>query len=95
MRLDLSRRAQADLDDIRDYSMDHFGVARAILYLDGIEEALRCVLSYPEIGAAQADLAAGLRSLRVGEHRLFYRVKRERILIVRLLHKAMNPVRHI
>ncbi|MEJ7935770.1 type II toxin-antitoxin system RelE/ParE family toxin [Sphingobium sp. AN558] len=95
MRLELSRRAQADLDDIRDYSVEHFGLARAILYFDAIEEAFRRVLAYPEIGATQTDLATGLRSLPVGEHRLFYRVERERILIVRLLHKAMNPVRHI
>jgi len=37
MRLELSRRAQADLDDIRDDSVARFGAIRAIDYIDTIE----------------------------------------------------------
>lgn len=50
MRLELSRRAQADLDDIRDYSVERFGVVRAIAYLDEIEDAFRLLLRFPEMG---------------------------------------------
>lgn len=51
MRLELSRRAQADLADIRDYSLAEFGVTQAIAYLDSIESALRRILDFPDIGA--------------------------------------------
>ena len=37
MRLELSRRAESDLADIRDYSVEQFGVERAILYVDEIQ----------------------------------------------------------
>jgi toxin ParE1/3/4 len=95
MRLELSRRAQSDLDDIRDYSVEHFGTARAILYLDAIEQAFRRILSHPEIGVPMPDLAVRLRSVPVGEHRLFYRADGDRVFIVRILHKAMDVMRHL
>jgi len=95
MRLRLSRRAQGDLDAIRDYSVEHYGTARAILYLDGIEQGFRRIVAYPQIGATQPDGVTGLHSLSAGEHRLWYRVDTEEIIIVRVLHKAMDPTRHL
>ncbi|AQR74886.1 type II toxin-antitoxin system RelE/ParE family toxin [Sphingomonas sp. LM7] len=89
MRLELSREAQADLDDIRDYSVAQFGVPRAIAYLDAVEQAFRRVLDFPEIGAVRPELA-GVRSLGCQQHRLFYTVDGETIRIVRILHKAMD-----
>ena len=51
MPLELSRKAQADLDDIRDTSVEQFGVERAILYLDAIEQAFRRLLDHSRIGS--------------------------------------------
>jgi toxin ParE1/3/4 len=95
MRLELSRRAQADLDDIADYSVAHFGAARAILYVDAIEAAFRRLLSHPEIGAPAPDMMPNLRSVPVGEHRVFYLVDVETVLIVRVLHQSMDVRRHL
>ena len=50
MRLELSRTDQADLDDIRDYSVEQFGLARAILCLDAVEQAFRRLVDHPQIG---------------------------------------------
>lgn len=63
MRLELSRRAQADLDDNRDYSVDQFGAARAIAYLDAIEQAFRLMLDTPRIGAVHPAAQPDTRSL--------------------------------
>lgn len=93
MRLELGRRAEADLADIRDYSAQQFGTERAILYLDAIEAAFRRILSLPEIGALRPDLRPGLRALGCQQHRVFYAVKGERVRIVRVLHKAMDGER--
>lgn len=95
MRLELSRRAQTDLDDIRDYSAEHFGLARAIRYLDAIEAAFRRIVDNPKIGESRLDLAATVRSLPMGEHRAYYRVGPETIQILRVLHKAMDAARHL
>ena len=66
MRHELSRRAQADLDDIRDYSVEQFGVERAILYLDEIEQAFRRLIDHPQIGSGRADLGKALLSYPAG-----------------------------
>lgn len=95
MRLELSRRAQADLDDIRDYSIEHFGLERAIRYLDAVEGAFRRILEYPNIGQTRPELGDKLRSLPVGEHRLYYSLGADTILILRVLHKAMDIERYL
>ena len=95
MQLELSRRAQADLDDIRDYSVQQFGLARAIAYLDEIEATFRRVVSFPEVGVARPDLRPGLRALGCQQHRIFYTVEADRIRIRRVLHSAMDATRHV
>ena len=39
-------------------------------------------------------LADGLRRSEIGSHVVFYRVDTEDILIVRVLHQAMDALRH-
>lgn len=93
MRLELSRRARADLDDIRDFSLAEFGTARAAGYLEAIEHAFRRILDFPEIGSMHPNLRPPARSLGCLRHRIFYEIEGERILIVRILHKAMDVER--
>lgn len=95
MRLELSRRAQADLDDIRDYSVEQFGLERAILCLNLIEQAFRRLLDYPHIGSPRHQFAAEVLSYPVGEHRIFYEVRPNEVHILRLVHKAMEVERRV
>lgn len=95
MRLELSRRAQADLDDIRDYSVAEFGVERTVAYLDAVESAFRRIVGFPDIGAVHPTMRPPTRSLRCQQHRIFYEIGRDTILIVRVLHSAMDVERHL
>ena len=95
MRLELSRRAQADLDDIRDHSVAEFGAERAIAYLDAVESAFRRIVEFPEIGAVNPALHPPIRSLGCQQHRIFYETGIDTILILRILHKAMDVQRHL
>jgi toxin ParE1/3/4 len=95
MRLELSRRAQADLDDVRDYSVAEFGAARAIAYLNSIEAAFRRTLEFPAIGSVHARLRPPARSLGCQQHRIFYEVEGETIRVLRILHTAMDTERHL
>ncbi|WP_174298353.1 type II toxin-antitoxin system RelE/ParE family toxin [Sphingomonas bacterium] len=95
MQLELSRRALADLDDIRDFSVERFGLVRAIAYLDAIEQAFRHVLSFPEVGPVFPSADEQTRSLAAGEHRIFYVHDAEKILVLRVLHKRMDVKRRM
>lgn len=94
MQLELSRKAQTNLDDIPDYSIATSGLDRAIAYLDAVEATFRRILSFPEIGAFDPVVPVGLRSLGCQRHRIFYSVNEDRILIVRILHQSMDTNRH-
>ena len=89
MRLELSRRAQADLDDVRDDSVARFGAIRAIDYIDTIEEVFRRLVAYPLSGVKRDGLGE-IRSISAGEHRVFYKVTADTVVIARLLLKAMD-----
>ena len=95
MPLELSRKAQADLDDIRDYSVEQFGVERAILYLDAIEQALRRLLDHSRIGAQRADIEEAVLSYPVGEHRILYEARPGQVRVIRVLHQAMDVERYL
>lgn len=93
MRLKVSRRAENDLADIRDYSVEQFGVERAIAYLDAIEAAFRLIMDYPEIGSVQPKVVPPVRSYAVQRHRIFYAVEADVVLVQRVLHSSMDAGR--
>ena len=91
----ISRDADADLDGILDYSIAEHGRAVAEAYLRTIHAAFDRLSDFPEFGVARSDLSAGLRSLPCGGHHIFYIVEAESVLIARVLHRAMDPARHL
>jgi toxin ParE1/3/4 len=95
MRLELSRKAQADLDDIRNYSIAQYELKRAIDYLDAVERSFRRLMDFPEIGAAHPGLRPGIRSLGCQRHRIFYVIEERGVLILRILHQAADVERQV
>lgn len=95
MRLELSRKAQSDLDDIRNFSVLHFGVDRAIAYLDAFEATFRRILDFPEIGAPHFALTPAVRAIGCQRHRIYYDCSGDTVLIVRILHQAMDVTQQI
>jgi toxin ParE1/3/4 len=94
-RIALSRRADADLADILDYSIAAHGPETAEAYLHAVDAVLARLSHYPELGAARPDLGPGIRSIPAGEHRVYYRYDGQTVLVVRVLHKAMDAERHL
>lgn len=95
MRLELSRKAQSDLDDIRDFSVLHFGVDRAIAYLDAFEATFRRILNFPQIGAPHFALTPATRAIGCQRHCIYYELSGDTVVIVRILHQAMDVARWI
>ncbi len=91
----LSREADRDIDGILQFSIARHGQTTGEGYVHAINGVLDRLSVYPEIGNARDDLAPGLRSFPSGQHRIFYRVEPDRLLIVRVLHKAMDAALHL
>ena len=91
--LDLSPAARADLRDIRVYSVDRFGVEVADSYFLGFDTAFALLREHPMAGAGRADLGNGIRCLLHRRHRIFYYLDGDIVVIVRIVHHAMNARR--
>ena len=92
-KVEFANAAVADLDQIDDYSIDQFGEAGAENYMRGFDEAFALLAAYPFAGAAMPDLGQGLRCLVHRKHRIFYQADDKAVLIIRIIHHAMDARR--
>ena len=86
----LSRRARADVDEIRAHIARDNPVAAGRM-VDRFFDSFVRLASTPGVGRAMPHLGAGdLRVFPVGNYIVFYRRKPNTIEIVRVLHGARN-----
>jgi toxin ParE1/3/4 len=91
----LSPKAQADLEDIWDYTAERWGTAHAAVYLKRIEAAILLVSAQPQLANSAELVRGGYFRFPAGSHVLFFRKLPDRIDIVRVLHSRMDFLRHI
>jgi toxin ParE1/3/4 len=91
----LSPRAQADLDEIWDYSAMQWGDDQAEAYSRQIQAAVELIAKTPHRGRPCEDIRPGYSKLAVGLHVLFYRLVDHGIDVVRVLHQRMDFDRHL
>ena len=89
-----SRRAEADLLSIGDYTLRTWGKAQAVRYLGELEACCQMLADNPALGRPCDDVRPGLRRLEHGKHVMFYRQERGGVLVSRILHQRMLPDRH-
>ena len=86
----LSEIADADLEDIFDYTIEEFGFAEAEKYLAEIEEVFQNLMHNPEAGRKRNEIKEGLYSFPKDQHVIFYRILSDHIRIVRVLHGSRD-----
>jgi toxin ParE1/3/4 len=92
----LSPAAQADLEEIWDYTCQRWDVDQAEEYLRELQHAIERAASNPRIGRACDEIRPGYRKLAAGSHTLYYRINSEGVVdIVRVLHQRMDVDRHL
>ena len=90
MRLTRSERAEADLREIIRHARRRWGTEQARHYAAGLRQRLELLCGHPELGPAADEIRPGLRRCSYVSHNAFYRVDRDRIRVVRILHKRMR-----
>jgi toxin ParE1/3/4 len=89
MKIFVSEKAKRDLLQVFSYiSQRNPGAADSLI--QAIDEKLEQLSRFPFIGRARPALAAGLRSVVVRTHLIFYIVERERISVVRVIDGRMD-----
>jgi toxin ParE1/3/4 len=96
IRYVLSPAAQADLEDIWDYTCERWSVDQAESYVRDFQRAVERITHEPLIGRSCDDVRAGYRRHAVGSHTLYHRIVGDDLIdVVRVLHKRMDVDRHL
>lgn len=90
----LSRRADADLGEIADYTIAEFGIEQARRYRDGLRTCFQTLADNPRLGRSADDIHPGLRRFEHESHVVFFVPREGGVLIVRVLHGRMEVTRH-
>ena len=94
MSFRLTREAEADIVDIYRYSVENFGEAQADAYHDRLSDCFGLLADTPLIGRDYGFPRTGLRRYEHASHSVYYRLTDSGILILRVLHRRMDPARH-
>lgn len=89
-----SRRAEADLLSIGDYTLRTWGKSQAARYIGELEVCCQMLADNPALGRLCDDVRPRLRRLEHGKHVVFYRQERGGVLVSRILHQRMLPDKH-
>ncbi len=89
--LRISGPAKRDLADIGAYTLRKWGGAQKKRYLAQIREGFVALQQTPGIGAPREGIAVGLRAYPVGEHVVYYRETGTGLVVIRVLHRSMDP----
>ena len=93
-RLAFSPAAIADLNEIWDYSADHWGPDRADLYINEIRDACNSIALGQKHGR-HVDARPGYLRISAGSHVVYYQARGDVMNVIRVLHSRMDVDRHL
>lgn len=91
----LSEAAAGDIEEMLTRSMRDFGLARTETYFQSLTRCLELLEDNPEMGSSVDEIRPGYRYFLHESHAIFYTPREQDVLIVRILHKRMDPDRNL
>jgi toxin ParE1/3/4 len=91
----LSPRAQADIEEIWDYTAANWDAKQAELYIRQLQLSVEAVAHNPRLGRPCDEVRVGYRKYLAGSHVLFYRLTDTGVDVVRILHGRMDFSQHL
>ena len=91
----LSNIADGDLADIFEYGVLNFGIDQATRYLLEINDKFQFIADNKELGRPAEEISKGLKRAIHNTHVIFYKEMEGSILIVRVLRREMDFMRHL
>ncbi len=90
IKLRLSVAARRDLNSIQDKGLKDWGLPAIRAHMEGFDRIFGMLRQYPAAGQLRQEYGDDMRSFSHRPHRILYRVSPNEILIVRVLHAAMD-----
>ena len=88
--IEFSNAAVEDLSEIDVFSISQFGVEMGEAYMRGFDKAFALLRDHPFAGIATVEYGNPYRCLVHRKNRIFHIVEGDTVLIVRVLHHAMD-----
>lgn len=95
LAIKLSPRARLDFIDILRFTGETWGQEQLFAYRDKMNSALQTLSHNPQLGHQRSDLPPTHLSFVVGSHLIVYRLDKESLSVVRILHQRMSLSRHL
>ena len=91
--IELTPKAEEDLEAIWDYSFRQFGIVQADAYIGRIA-AVFDVLAMHDIGTHRAELGDNISSLPVEQHMIYFVSSQSVVTVIRILSQSQDSARH-
>ena len=88
-----SPAAEADIDEIWDYSADRWGPDQADSYIDAIQDACRALAQGTRQG--RPSVLPGLQKYSCGSHVVYFMDVADHLDVIRILHQRQDAERHL
>jgi toxin ParE1/3/4 len=89
-----SPAAEADIEEIWDYSAIHWGPDQADRYTDELRDACHALAAGRKQGM-KVDVRPGYLKHATGSHVVYFRDRGDRLEIIRILHGMQDVERHL
>lgn len=83
--------AEADLDAIASYTKQQWGRDQARQYLASLRAEMEALRDFPQRHSRYDSMFGTFHRAPSGDHRIYYRLEGETIIVVRVLHSRMDP----
>lgn len=94
-RYQLTHDAEADIIKTLIDGIAKFGLTQAEEYHDEMQRRFTLIAENPSFGADYSFVRSGIRRYEHISHSIYYRETEGGVLILRVLHKRMDPARHL
>ena len=95
VKLRFSVEAESDLDDLFAFSVERFGLDTAGEYFKALQTSCDRLVDFPELGPILESIRPPMRVLSYRSHNIYYRFDGIVVLVIRILHYAMNAAAHL
>ena len=95
MAYEISKQAEADLENIFDFTMMSFGIHQAEHYLLQFDSTFILLSNNPKLGRTRNEIRKGLRSYVLDKYVIFYGLFKTNVRIVRVIHGSRDLPKYV
>lgn len=91
----LTKDAEMDLIQIRQYTLNKWGKVQSLKYLQALRQTLELLATSPLLGKLRAEVKDNARSFPHASHVIYYFQHKDKLVVFGVLHKHMVPLNHL